>query len=132
MYTPSWSVHSVRVRVSTLNAAEGGEWLSLSFRGPGFAARLRYMKQFAHSWHLPRCQCTETCSCVCFIQNDTYWTAMEVVTIHFFSIYLLILSTSSLPVLYFLYYSIQSKTCSEPDLNFLFVISDPLRTFFFK
>ena len=28
------------------------------------------MKQFAHNWHLPHCQCTETCSHVSFIQND--------------------------------------------------------------
>ena len=30
------------------------------------------MKQFAHNWYLPCCQCTETCSQVSFIQNNIY------------------------------------------------------------
>ena len=29
-------------------------------------------KQFAHNWHLPSCQCTETCSHVDQIQNSRY------------------------------------------------------------
>ena len=30
------------------------------------------MKQFAHNWYLPCCQCTETCPRVSFIQNNIY------------------------------------------------------------
>ena len=31
---------------------------------------IRYIYIFAHDWHLPICQCTETCPGVSFIKND--------------------------------------------------------------
>ena len=46
--------------------------VSLKFWGPRFATRIHPMKQFAHNWHLPWCQCTEACYHVSFIQNIFY------------------------------------------------------------
>ena len=46
--------------------------VSLGLRGPRFNTGIHPMKQFAHNWYLPCCQCTETCSHVSFIQNDIY------------------------------------------------------------
>ena len=57
------------------------------FRGLGFETMLHLMKQFDHNWHLPCCQCMETCSHVCSIQNDTrdhfvYVTSQWEMTLH--------------------------------------------------
>ena len=41
-----------------------------------FEIGLQPVKQFAQSWNLPCCQCTETCSYISSIQNDirtTHW-----------------------------------------------------------
>ena len=50
----------------------GRRWLSLRFWGPRFATCIHLMKQLAHNWYLPFCQCTETCYHVSSIQNDMY------------------------------------------------------------
>ena len=50
----------------------GWRGVPLRFWGPRFNTGIHLMKQFAHNWYLPYCQCTETCSHAFFIQNNIY------------------------------------------------------------
>ena len=43
--------------------------------GSLFATGIQLMKQFAHNWYSPWCQCTESCYHVSFIQNNIYMPA---------------------------------------------------------
>ena len=60
---------SVWVRISNFSMWRG--W-SLRSWGPWFNTGIHLMKQFAHYWYSPCCQCTETSYHDSFIQNDTY------------------------------------------------------------
>ena len=48
----------------------GRRRVSLRFWGPRFATGIHFIKQFAHKWYLPCCQCTEVCYHVSFIQHN--------------------------------------------------------------
>ena len=47
-----------------------GWWSWLQTLRPVFEPGIQHIKQFAHDWYLPCCQCTETRCHVSFIQNS--------------------------------------------------------------
>ena len=58
-----------------------GVGVSLRFRGPRFNTGIHLMKQFAHNWYLPCCQCTETCSHVSFIHKLNIWARVTCICV---------------------------------------------------